>query len=195
MDLPRGARACVAAVLALLAALAITACGGGSANSSAGTGTPTAAASRTTTARTPTTAGASRTTTPPSRSPESSSSVTAPDVIVAANGICRRLNSEIVRSDKGARGIARVVPLNEALETRALAELSRLQPAPSLARVWRKFLTLRAALAHELGALALAARRDRESTVEHLIFAKKRLHDEMGARATSIGLSECAKLG
>lgn len=118
-----------------------------------------------------------------------------PNLIAAADAICRRLNSEIARSDKGAREIVRVARLNEALENRAVKELSKLEPTPVLASEWRKFLTLRAALAHELGVLAAAARRGRPSTVQQSISAKRLLHNMQRASATGMGFSDCAQLG
>jgi hypothetical protein len=157
MDRTMHVRTCFATLL-ILPALLVAACGGGGAN----TGDPTsrvAESAATTAAVHPT------------------SSVADPShgagYISTAEAICERLKAEVLPDrSEGLQEIIRIAPQNEALEQRAVSELSKIAPPPALAREWTQFLAIRGLLARQLGTLAVTGKRYEARALEELRAAK-----------------------
>jgi hypothetical protein len=174
--------ATISLLLLAVIGVSIAGCGGGSS-------TATTAQSATNTSATATgTKSAPRS---PAGAPESK-------FITSADAICRRVNIELAAvktKSKGLQEIARLTPHNVALESGALAKLSKLEPPASLASDWRRMLGYRRTLADELAKLATSARREDESALKALASSKKRTHASLRELATHDGFKDCAEVG
>jgi len=111
-----------------------------------------------------------------------------PQMIRAAEAVCRRLNTEIapVASSKppSPAELGAQLLRTAARERRALAELASLTPPATLVRAWHKVLASRGSLATEL-----VMRRPRAFRL------KKRAHYALRSLASGAGFVDCAQLG
>jgi hypothetical protein len=208
MDRTMRVRTCFATLL-ILPALLVVACGGGGGSTS--DPTSRAAGGATTTAAI-----------------HPTSSVAGPShgagYISTAEAICERLKSDVHPDrSEGLQEIIRIAPQNEALEQRAVSELSKIAPPRALAREWAQFLAVRGLLARQLGTLAVTGERFEARALEELraakphtrnpqqllagkahaqaralervIAAKRRAHSSLRVVAAHLGLSTCARVG
>jgi hypothetical protein len=144
---------------------------------------------------------------PASNSPASSSvtstaphppSVASEHLIASADQICQRLNTKLAASKPARQSIAelaRVTPEHEALEQKAITELSKLTPPAAIALAWRKLVADRRTLANELLKLALDAQLKDVAGIRTLGVSKERAHKELLAVAKSAGFKACSRVG
>jgi hypothetical protein len=124
--------------------------------------------------------------------------LSAGELLIRADAICRRLNTELAATKgKGvsARQIVLSVPRNIALESGSLEELAKLVPPSSRVRGWRRLLAERTKLAEELTLLLKAAKRNDAAAMTTLITSKKRSHAALLKIATSLGFKDCSTVG
>jgi hypothetical protein len=166
--------------LLLTVLVAMSGCGGGS---SAATGSAGGASS--------------------SGSPVSNRSPAEARLIARADAICNHLNIQLTAyeairpKETGTveQEIVRRVPINEALERRALRELAKLAPPPSLAHDWDTMQGYRQALISQLRAFVREARRHDTQAVKAVYAAKKNFHGKLTTVATRDGFKDCSHLG
>jgi cell division inhibitor SulA len=126
--------------------------------------------------------------------PPARSAAPAARLIVHADAICLRLNTELART-AGTGIIAQSAPLHARLEKAALRELGTLTPPASLARDWAKILGYRRTLADELLTLSRAAKANDLAAVRALGVSKLRVHKELTQTAKRDGFTDCATVG
>lgn len=115
-------------------------------------------------------------------------------MVVRADAICRRLNTQIEANKQAslsATEIARFAPRNAALEKTALKELSKLKPPASIARDWRQVIAYRRTLMEELAKLGRYAKANNTQAIHKLSESKKRVHQKLLTIAKRDGFKDC----
>jgi hypothetical protein len=119
-------------------------------------------------------------------------------LIARADAICKRANHEIAATKPKSASkeeILRVVPISEAVEMRAAAELDGLTAPASVSRVWSQVVHDRHVLAEQLASLIPAEKANDQAGITRLTQAKKTLHASLAVAAQGVGVKDCGDVG
>jgi hypothetical protein len=115
---------------------------------------------------------------------------------LAADAVCKRLNSHIVLYAKPTtKQIVSAATRNAVLELAAVNELAKLTPPSALAASWQQILAYRRTLARQLVTLAHDESANDTKATNALTTSKLRVHSELRLAAARFGVRECAQLG
>jgi hypothetical protein len=118
--------------------------------------------------------------------------------VAQADGICARINAEIlsfkVKSASRAE-VIRVVPPTLAVERKGIAELEKLAAPTSISAVWGRMLGNRRTLAAELAQLLAIAKKNDGRSIKVLAAAKRHAHAALTKEAKQAGFKDCGKIG
>ena len=117
--------------------------------------------------------------------------------ISQADRVCQRLDllldAEALKPKTASiQEIVKFAGIRADIEERTVTKLRRLKVPQSLAEPWRKLLSLRAELAHELREYGHAAAAADKSALGGLAKEKARVHKELGAVGGVAGFKVCS---